>query len=61
MNYNPMQKNRASVAPKLAVNLILLGFLLLIIQFITGMWMDLFAVFPSFSPSFFMYDMGNVV
>ena len=61
MNYNPMQRNRNTAASKLAVNLILLEFLLLIIQFIIGMWMNLFAVFPSFSSSFFMYGMMRVM
>ncbi|OJI08002.1 MAG: hypothetical protein BK997_01745 [Candidatus Micrarchaeum sp. ARMAN-1] len=61
MNYNSMRKNRASAASRLAINLILLEFLLLIIQFITGMWMNLFAVFPSSSFSFSMYGMMQVM
>ena len=61
MNYNSMQKNRNSTASRLAINLILLEFLLLIIQFIIGMWINLFAVFPSFGSSFFMYGMMRVM
>ncbi|EQB65742.1 MAG: hypothetical protein AMDU3_IPLC00002G0379 [Thermoplasmatales archaeon I-plasma] len=56
-----MQENRASAVSKFAVNLILLEFLLLIIQFIIGMWMNLFAIFPSFGSSFFMYGMMQVM
>ncbi|MHB8359068.1 MAG: hypothetical protein ACYDCP_06170 [Thermoplasmataceae archaeon] len=61
MNYNSMQKNRNSTASRLAINLILLEFLLLVIQFIIGMWINLFAVFPSFGSSFFMYGMMRVM
>ena len=61
MNYNSMQKNRNSTASRLAINLILLEFLLLVIQFIIGMWINLFAVFPSFGSSFFMYNMMRVM
>ena len=46
---------------RLGVNLILLEFFLLIIQFVIGMWMNLFAVFPSFGQSFFMYGMMKVM
>jgi hypothetical protein len=56
-----MQKNRNSTASRLAINLILLEFLLLVIQFIIGMWINLFAVFPSFGSSFFMYGMMRVM
>lgn len=61
MNYNSMQKNRNSTASRLAINLILLEFLLLVIQFIIGMWINLFAVFPSFGSSFFMYGIMKVM
>ncbi len=61
MNYNSMQKNRTRATSRFAVNLILLEFFLLIIQFVIGMWMNLFAIFPSFGSSFFMYGMMQVM
>ena len=61
MNYDATRRNRMGTASRLGVNLILLEFFLLIIQFVIGMWMNLFAVFPSFGQSFFMYGMMQVM
>ncbi|MDG7035363.1 MAG: hypothetical protein JRM78_03995 [Nitrososphaerota archaeon] len=60
MNYSEIKRN-STLTFRLGVNLILLQFFLLIIQFIIGMWMNLFAVFPSFGQSFFMYEMMQVM
>ena len=59
MTYNPTV--RTSRRAQFVSNLILLEFMLLIVQFIIGMWMNLFAVFPSFGPSLFMYGMMQVM
>ena len=61
MNYDATRRNRMGTTSRLGVNLILLEFFLLIIQFIIGMWMNLFALFPSFGHSFFMYGMMQVM
>ena len=61
MNYDMMRRNRMSNLSRFAVNLILLELFLLLIQFLIGMWMNLFAVFPSFSSSRFMYGMMQVM
>ncbi|ASI14167.1 multipass membrane protein [Candidatus Mancarchaeum acidiphilum] len=61
MNYDATRRNRMGTPSRLGVNLILLEFFLLIIQFVIGMWMNLFAVFPSFGQSFFMYGMMQVM
>ena len=61
MNYDARRRNRTGTMSRLGVNLILLEFFLLIIQFIIGMWMNLFAVFPSFGNSFFMNGMMQVM
>ena len=55
MNYDMAKRNRMGNLSKFAVNLILLELFLLLIQFLIGMWMNLFAVFPSFGSSGFMY------
>ncbi len=59
MTYNPTV--RTSRRAQFVSNLILLEFMLLIVQFIIGMWMNLFAVFPSFGSSLFMYGMMQVM
>ena len=59
MTYNPTV--RTSRRAQFVSNLILLEFMLLIVQFIIGMWVNLFAVFPSFGPSLFMYGMMQVM
>lgn len=59
MKYNPV--GRANPRSRFVVNLIFMEFLLLTIQFIIGIWMNLFAPFPSFGTSFFMYGMMQVM
>ncbi|MCL4358790.1 MAG: hypothetical protein M1463_01040 [Candidatus Thermoplasmatota archaeon] len=59
MTYNPTV--RTSRRAQFVSNLILLEFMLLIVQFIIGMWMNLFAVFPSFGSSLFMYGIMQVM
>ena len=61
MNYDTTRRNRMGTMSRLGMNLILLEFFFLIIQFIIGMWMNLFAVFPSFGNYFFMYGMMRVM
>ncbi len=61
MNYDATRRNRMGTVSRLGVNLILLEFFLLIIQFVIGMWMNLFAVFPSFGQSFSMYGIMQVM
>jgi hypothetical protein len=61
MNHDASRKSRRDTVSRLGINLILLEFFLLSIQFIIGMWMNLFAVFPSFGHSFFMYGMMQVM
>lgn len=61
MNYDATRRNRMGTTSRLGVNLILLEFFLLIIQFVIGMWMNLFAVFPSFGQPFSMYGMMQVM
>ncbi len=61
MNYDATRRNRMGTTSRLGLNLILLEFFLLIIQFVIGMWMNLFAVFPSFGHSFFMYGIMQVM
>ena len=56
-----MRINGMSNMSRFAVNLILLELFLLLIQFLIGMWMNLFAVFPSFGPYGFMYGMMQVM
>lgn len=48
MMYDTTKRKSMGSSSRLAVNLILLEFFLLIIQFFIGMWMNLFAVFPQF-------------
>ena len=61
MNHDASRKSRRDTVSRLGINLILLEFFLLSIQFIIGMWMNLFAVFPSFGHSFSMYGMMQVL
>ena len=61
MNYDTTRRNRMGTMSRLGMNLILLEFFFLIIQFIIGMWMNLFAVFPFFGNYFFMYGMMRVM
>ena len=61
MNHDASRKSRRDTVSRLGINLILLEFFLLSIQFIIGMWMNLFAVFPSFGHSFSMYGMMQVM
>ena len=61
MNHDASRKSRRDTVSRRGINLILLEFFLLIIQFVIGMWMNLFAVFPSFGQSFFMYGMMQVM
>lgn len=48
MNYDMTKGKRMGSSSKLAINLIILEFFLLFIQFFIGMWMNLFAVYPQF-------------
>ncbi|MEM3845157.1 MAG: hypothetical protein QXU98_05595 [Candidatus Parvarchaeota archaeon] len=61
MNYDMTRRNGMNNLSRLSVSLILLELFLLLIQFLIGMWMNLFAVFPSFGPSDFMYGMMQVM
>ncbi len=57
MNHNNTARNHFGNMAEVAVVLILIELLLLAVQFIIGMWMNLFAVFPSIGSTFFMYGM----
>lgn len=61
MNYDTAGSNRMNNLSRFAVNLILLELLLLLVQFLLGMYMNLFAIFPSFGSSGFMYGMMQVM
>ena len=61
MMYDTTKRKSMGSSSRLAVNLILLEFFLLIIQFFIGMWMNLFAVFPQFGSSSFMFGMMQVM
>ena len=61
MNHDASRKSHRDTISRLGITLIFLEFFLLSIQFIIGMWMNLFAVFPSFGHSFSMYGMMQVI
>ncbi len=61
MNYDASRRSRRDTVSRFGINLILLQFFLLGIQFTIGMWMNLFAVFPSFGQSFSMYGIMQVM
>ena len=61
MNHDASRKSHRDTISRLGITLIFLEFFLLSIQFIIGMWINLFAVFPSFGHSFSMYGMMQVI
>ena len=60
MNYDGIKRDRTWTL-RFGVNLIILQFFFLIIEFTIGMWMNFFAVFPSFGQPFSMYGMMQVM
>ncbi|MEM0157979.1 MAG: hypothetical protein QW812_00510 [Thermoplasmataceae archaeon] len=61
MNQEIIGIKNVGSAQRLAINLILLELLLLLIQFLIGMWMNLFAVFPTSRSAPFMFEIMGVM